>query len=173
MHVRDCGRYGEVTYSPPARPSRNILQVARGVRRVCGMDTERNSALVRRFIDEVFVGRRADAIDELLSDDFVSHTLRLPEPGRAPLKAATERVHASLSDVVFDVEDVMADGDRVAVRLTATATPTGDFMGVPAAGKRYTIGEMHWFRIKDGLIAEHWHQHDALGMMKQLGALPA
>jgi steroid delta-isomerase-like uncharacterized protein len=137
------------------------------------MDTGRNSALVRRFIDEVFVGGRTDAIDELLTDDFVSHTLRLPQPGRAPLKAATERVHASLSDVVFDVEDLMADGDRVAVRLTASGTPAGDFMGVPASGKRYTIGEMHWFRIQDGRIAEHWHQHDALGMMKQLGAFPA
>jgi steroid delta-isomerase-like uncharacterized protein len=137
------------------------------------MDTERNSVLVRRFIDEVFVAGHTDAIDELLTDDFVSHTLRLPEPGRAPLKAATERVHASLSDVVFDVEDLMADGDRVAVRLTASGTPTGDFMGVPASGKRYTIGEMHWFRVQDGRIAEHWHQHDALGMMKQLGAFPA
>ncbi len=137
------------------------------------MDTERNSVLVRRFIDDVFVGGRAETIDELLTDDFVSHTLRLPERGRAPLKAATERVHASLSHVLFDVEDVMADGDRVAVRLTASATPTGDFMGVPASGKRYTIGEMHWFRILDGRIAEHWHQHDALGMMQQLGAFPA
>lgn len=137
------------------------------------MESERNAALVRRFIDEVFAGGRTDAIDELLTDDFVSHTLRLPEPGRAPLKAATERVHASLSDVAFDVEDVVTDGNRVAVRLTASGTPKGDFMGVPAAGKRYTIGEMHWFRIQDGRIAEHWHQHDALGMMKQLGAPPA
>ncbi len=137
------------------------------------MDTERTSLLVRRFIDEVFVGGRTEAIDELLTDDFVSHTLPLPEPGRDPLKAATERVHASLSGVVFDVEDLLADGDRVAVRLTASATPTGDFMGVPASGTRYTIGEMHWFRIQDGQIAEHWHQHDALGMMQQLGAFPA
>ena len=137
------------------------------------MESERNSALVRRFIDEVFVSGRAEAIDELLTDDFVSHTLRLTEPGRAPLKAATERVHASLSDVAFDVEDLMADGDRVAVRLTASGTPKGDFMGVPAAGKRYTVGEMHWFRLAGGRIAEHWHQYDALGMMKQLEALPA
>ena len=58
------------------------------------------------------------------------------------------------------------------MRLTSSATPTGDFMGVPATGRSYTIGEIHWFRLADGKIAEHWHQHDALGLMKQLGAAP-
>ena len=137
------------------------------------MNTTDSRALVRRFVDEIFVRGRVEAIDELVAPDFVSHTFSFTDDGRSKLKAATERVHASLSDVVFDVEDVLVDGEQAVVRLTASATPIGDFMGVPAAGKRYTIGEMHWFRLRDGKVVEHWHQHDALGLMKQLGAFPA
>ena len=54
---------------------------------------------------------------------------------------------------------------------TSSATPIGDFMGVPACGRRYAIGEMHMFRIRDGQVTEHWHQHDALGLMRELGAI--
>ncbi|HEY7589648.1 MAG TPA: ester cyclase [Candidatus Limnocylindrales bacterium] len=136
------------------------------------MGAEDARALVRRFIEEVFGRGNVAAIDELVAPDFVSHTFGFTEDGPAKLKAATERVHATLSDVRFTVEDVVVEGDRVAVRLTASATPTGEFMGVPAAGKRYTIGEMHFFRVREGRVAEHWHQHDALGLMRQLGALP-
>jgi steroid delta-isomerase-like uncharacterized protein len=132
-----------------------------------------NKAVVRRFIDEVFVQGRPDSVDALVAPDFVSHTWGMTEDGQAKLRATTERVHEALADVRFEVEDMLAEGDRVAVRLTASGNPTGEFMGVPAAGKTYRIGEMHWFRLADGRIVEHWHQYDRLGMMQQLGALPA
>jgi predicted ester cyclase len=67
---------------------------------------------------------------------------------------------------------MIGEGDRVAVRLTASATQVGEFMGMPGNGKRYTIGEIHIFRVRDGQIVEHWHQFDQLGMMRQLGAMP-
>ena len=136
-------------------------------------DLEANKNLVRRFIDEVFVAGRPEAIGALVAPEFVSHTFGITEEGQAQLKVAAERVHAGLEKVEFLVEDLVAEGDRVAVRLLSSATPTGEFMGIPdAAGKRYSIGEMHFFRIADGRVAEHWHQHDALGLMKQLGAKP-
>jgi steroid delta-isomerase-like uncharacterized protein len=139
--------------------------------RTTSTDLEANRALVRRFIDEVFVAGKAEAIDELVAPEFVSHMFGITEDGPNRLKAATERVHASLEHVEFLVEDLVAEGDRVAVRLLSSARPTGEFMGVPdAAGKRYSIGEMHFFRIADGRVAEHWHHHDALGLMQQLGA---
>jgi len=136
------------------------------------MDRQSSKDLIRRFIKQVFVQGRVESINELVGPNFVSHTWWFEEDGREKLRAATERVHETLSGVEFTVDDIVAEGDRVTVRLTASATPTGDFMGVPAAGKRYTIGEMHWFRIADGQIVEHWHQQDALGLMKQLGAMP-
>ncbi len=136
------------------------------------MATDDNKQLVRRFIDEIFVAGRVEAIDELVAPDFVSHTWGFTDDGREKLRAATQHVHASLTDVAFGVEDLVAEGDRVAARVTSSATAIGDFMGVPAAGKHYTIGELHLFRVRDGMVAEHWHQHDALGLMRQLGALP-
>jgi predicted ester cyclase len=60
----------------------------------------------------------------------------------------------------------------VAVRLTSHARQVGTFMGMPPSGKDYTIGEIHIFRIQDGKVAEHWHQADFLGMLRQLGAMP-
>jgi predicted ester cyclase len=72
----------------------------------------------------------------------------------------------------MDIHDVVGEGDRVAVRLTSTAVQSGTFMGMPPTNKRYTIEELHLFRITDGRVAEHWHQGDMLGMMRQLGLMP-
>jgi steroid delta-isomerase-like uncharacterized protein len=136
------------------------------------MAIETNKAVVRRFIDEVFVAGRLDAVDDLVAPDFVPHSWPGTGPGPAELKRAMSRVFAGLSDVSMAIEDMIAEDDRVAVRLTAHAVHTGEFMGMPASGKSYTIPEIHIFRVSDGRIAEHWGQADLLGMMRQLGAMP-
>jgi steroid delta-isomerase-like uncharacterized protein len=132
-----------------------------------------NKTLVRRFIDEIFVQGRTEAVDELLADDFVGHTWPSTGHPKDDLKAAIGRTAKGLSDPRFVVEDMIAEGDQVAVRLTAEATQTGELMGMPASGKRYSIGEIHIFRVRDGKVTEHWHQFDQVSMMRQLGALPA
>jgi predicted ester cyclase len=71
------------------------------------------------------------------------------------------------------IDDLVAEGDEVVARLTATARQVGPFMGLPPSDRTYTIGEIHIFRIAGGQIVEHWHQADMLGLMRQLGALPA
>ena len=131
-----------------------------------------NKELVRRFVQEIFVDGNANAVDELVSEDFVPHTWPSTGDGRGDLKRAVERVSKGLSDAAFTIEDMIAEADRVAVRLTAGARQTGEFMGMPPSGKSYRIGEIHIFRIRDGKISEHWHQFDSMGMMSQLGALP-
>ena len=136
------------------------------------MGIETNEAVVRRFIDEVFVAGHMNAADDLVAPDFVPHSWPGTGPGPAELKRAMKRVFAGLSDVSMAIEDMIAEGDRVAVRLTAHAGHTGEFMGMPASGKAYTIPEIHIFRVSDGRIAEHWGQADLLGMMRQLGAMP-
>ena len=136
------------------------------------MGVDENKALVRRFIQEIFLAGRQDSVDELLTDDFLPHTWGRMEPGKDGLIDGIKRVSAGLSDAEMTIEDMIAEGDRVAVRLTSSASQTGPFMGIPPSGKRYTIGEIHIFRVRDGKVAEHWHQADFLGMMRQLGALP-
>jgi steroid delta-isomerase-like uncharacterized protein len=132
------------------------------------MSTDLNKRLVQRFVNEVLAAGRVEAIDELVAADFVSHTWAMTDAGRDKLTETTPQMHARLTDVEMTVDDLVAEGDQVVARLTSTAKPTGDFMGVPAAGKRYTIGEIHWFRVRDGRLVEHWHQIDGLGLMRQL-----
>lgn len=128
-----------------------------------------NKALVRRFVREIFAEGRIGSIEELVAPEFTSATFGITDDGPARLHAAAERIHGSLQDVEFAIDDLVAEADRVAVRLTASATPTGEFMGVKAAaGRRYSISEAHFFRIADGKIVEHWHLHDAQGLRKQL-----
>jgi steroid delta-isomerase-like uncharacterized protein len=136
------------------------------------MTSDDNNALVRQFIERVFERGEMAAVDDLVAEDFVPHTY----PGttdREGLKRAMERVSQGIADARFTIEDVIAEGDRVAVRLTSGATQVGEFMGMPPSGKHYAIEEIHIFRIRDGRISEHWHQFDQLGMMRQLGIMPA
>jgi steroid delta-isomerase-like uncharacterized protein len=137
------------------------------------VEADDNKAIVRRFIEEIFLGGRKDSVDELLAEDFVAHTWpsTTGDP-REDLKAAIDRAAAGLSDARFTIDDLIAEGDQVAARLTTAATHSGEFMKMPASGKRYEIEEIHWFRLRDGKVVEHWHQFDQMGMMQQLGAMP-
>jgi predicted ester cyclase len=135
------------------------------------MTIEENKALVRRFVTEIFEQGRPEAIDQLCTDDFVRHNGG--DTDREALKAAQSRVGQALADVRFTIDDEIAEGDRVAVRLTASARQVGEFMGMQPSNRAYEIGEIHIFRVRDGKVAEHWHQFDSAGMLKQLGATPA
>ena len=120
------------------------------------------------FIDRVFVHQDPAAVDDLATDDFTAHTFGPLPPGREPLKQAMARAGQGVSEPRFDIEDVIAEGDRVAVRLTTSAIHSGTFMGMPASGRRYAISEIHIFRIRDGQVAEHWHEFDRAALMRQL-----
>ena len=132
------------------------------------MTIEADKALVRRFIKEIFEQGRPEAVDELCADDFIGHTWGNAD--KEGLKAAMARVAQGLADARFSIEDEIGEGELVAVRLTASARHVGDFMGLPASGRSYEIGEIHIFRVRDGKVSEHWHQFDSAGLMKQLGA---
>jgi steroid delta-isomerase-like uncharacterized protein len=132
------------------------------------MDIDRSDGLIERFVQEVLAEGRADAVDELVAPDFHSYTWGPKGTDREGLRQAMTRMAQALSDVTFIIDDTITEGDRVAVRLTASATQTGELMGMPPTGRRYTIGEIHIFRIAGDRIVEHWHQYDQPGMMRQL-----
>jgi steroid delta-isomerase-like uncharacterized protein len=153
-------------------PGAQTLEVQRMTSTTPAIEVEAQKALVRRFIDDVFLKGDFAAVDDLMTDDFVSHTSGPGASGKDGMKQAITRVSAGLSHASMKIEDMIAEDDRVAVRLTGHAVQSGEFMGMPPSGKAYTIGEIHIFRVRDGKVAEHWHQADFLGMMRQLGALP-
>ena len=135
-----------------------------------GVSPEQNKAIAKRFIQEVFVQGNKAAADELVAPDFTPHSWGQMQPGVESLKAAQRRVMAGLSDARMTIEDVIAEGDKVALRLTSHGRHSGEFMGMPPSNREYTISEIHIFRIEDGKVAEHWRDADMLGLMQQLGA---
>lgn len=129
---------------------------------------EWNKGLVRQIIDRVFVHQEEAAIDELISEDFVPHTFGPMPPGRAGLREGMRRAGAGISDPSFEIHDMVAERDRVVARLTTGARHTGAFMGIEPTGNRYSIDEIHIFRLRDGQLIEHWHEFDKGALMAQL-----
>ena len=137
------------------------------------VSTEENKALVRRFVDEVQIQGNTDLIDEICSPEFVNHSTPpgLP-PDREGIKIVTAMFRGAFPDSYFTVEDMMAEGDKVATRKTFYGTHEGEFMGIPPSGRRVSVGLIDIVRIADGRVVEHWSMGDNLGMMQQLGAIP-
>ena len=138
-------------------------------------DIEKNNKeLVARFIDEFKNNANHDIVDELLASDFVHHLTdpRLP-PGRDAIKLLGQSIVAGFPDVQATVGELLADGDLVVERTTARATNTGEFNGIPATGNQVTWTEIHIYRLKDGKIVEQWSEIDLLGLLTQIGAIPA
>jgi predicted ester cyclase len=131
-------------------------------------EREKNKATVRRFIKDIFEGLKPEAVDELVTDDFTWHRTA-GDGDKEFLRGATSRMANALGNILFRIDDEVADGDRVAVRLTASGTATADFPGIAgSAGRRYSIEEIHIFRLRDGRVVEHWHQYDAMAQQAQL-----
>ena len=129
---------------------------------------EANKDVVREIVDRIFVHQEDKAIDELVSEDFTPHTFGPMPRGREGLREGMRRAGAGVSDAEFTINDMVAEGDRVAARMTTSARHTGPFMGIEPTGNRYSIDEIHIFRIRDGQMVEHWHAFDTASLMAQL-----
>jgi steroid delta-isomerase-like uncharacterized protein len=135
------------------------------------MSIDANKAIVRRYYDEVLNGRRPDLLDELAATDHIEHD---PLPGQGEGLEGFKRRVGTLVDAlasVFDVEDLIAEGDRVVVRWTNTGTHVGEFFGAPPTGRAFRMAGIDIHRISDGKLAEHWHVVDQFALMLQLGLL--
>lgn len=133
-----------------------------------------SAATARRLYDAINAGD-LDGFGALLADDFVEHEVT---PGLAPTKdgvlAFFRMQLAAFPDMRMQVEDVIADGAKAAVRVRYTGTHSGEFMGMPATGKGVDASLIDVFVIgDDGLVHEHWGVMDSLAMMQQIGAVPA
>ena len=135
------------------------------------MSAENERACVRLQL-EGFGGGDLSVVDELVAPSFVGHTA-LPgsPPGRDSVKTTIDWVHRAFSDVNYEIQDVFSSGDRVALRTFLSGTHTGEFMGRPPTGKRFTSEHIHIFRMHDGKIAEHWACRDDIGTLRQLGLI--
>jgi steroid delta-isomerase-like uncharacterized protein len=128
---------------------------------------------VQRTI-EIFNDGNVGLIDEIYAPDFVNRTA---QPGMAPTREGFKQwataFRTAFPDIHYTIEDSIEAGDKFVSRLTATGTMRGDFAGMPATGKHATWTEIHIVRTANGQVVEHWGLVQELGMMVQLGVIPA
>jgi steroid delta-isomerase-like uncharacterized protein len=135
---------------------------------------EENKAIVRRYLEEVWNQGRLAAIDELVAPTFVLHDNPYVAnlPGPAGVRQIFTEQSASFPDQHYTIEDVFAEGDRVAVRATFRFTHRVAVAGAAPTGKRVAVRDINLYRVVGGKIVEQWWAYDASGMLQQLGVAP-
>jgi steroid delta-isomerase-like uncharacterized protein len=137
------------------------------------MSLEENKELVRRIYGELWNERKLEVAEELIAQDAVNYdTGLLPQPfGPEEMKGTVRMVTAGFPDNRHEVEEMIAEGDKVVVRCTLTGTHEGEFMGIPPTGRSIEVSEIHVYRLEDGKAVEHRVGRDDLGAMRQLGVI--
>lgn len=137
------------------------------------MSTEENKVLGRRWIEEIWGKGNLAVVDEILASNFVFH---YAPPGVAPdregYKQTLTMYRTSSPDMHYTVDDMVAEGDKVAIRWAGKGTHRGDLMEIAPTGKKVTITGISIIRIAGGKIVEEWTEQDMLGVLQQLGVAP-
>ena len=137
------------------------------------MSVDENKALLRRLYDEVFVDWNLDVVDELIGPEFVGHEMPPgTPPGPVGFKQFYGWLRSAFPNLRYRVDDVIAEGDRVAVRWTWSCTHNGEFMGIAPTGKQASVTGMAIYRVAGGKCVERWVELGLLGLLQQLGAAP-
>jgi steroid delta-isomerase-like uncharacterized protein len=138
-------------------------------------DQERNKQLVDDFIQDLFTKGDLDAVDRYLHPDFVNHNPPFDGSPGGPegIRQAAAVVRRGCPDWHSEVHQLVAEGDLVVERFTASGTHRGEMLGVPATAQTLVLQGIQIFRIEGDRIVERWGQLDWLGLLRQLGILPA
>ncbi|MDP9260119.1 MAG: ester cyclase [Actinomycetota bacterium] len=130
-------------------------------------------SVVRRLIEEGFNACNLEAVDALTSPAIVEHQDFGPDhaPGAAGVRAVVESLHRAFPDFRLTIEDLVVDGSTVWLRMVATGTNSGSFMGHAPTGRPMRIDVFDAIRVESGLMVEHWGVPDRLGVMFQLGLM--
>jgi steroid delta-isomerase-like uncharacterized protein len=129
----------------------------------------------KRIIEEIFGAGNYEAAHELVAADAIGHDTARPEPITGPdgVIGAARGYRDAFPDLTMTANQVIAEGDYVAVRWTARGTHKGDLFGIAPTGKESTVTGITIDRWADGKLVESWTNWDTLGMLQQLGAMPA
>jgi steroid delta-isomerase-like uncharacterized protein len=133
---------------------------------------EQNKHVVRRLYEDVFGQGRLELADQLVHPEC--RDLHDPQDRRGParVKEVATMLRSAFPDQRWEIEQLVAEGDRVAMYCTWTGTHEGAFMGIPPTGRRATVPHMYLFRLDAGQVTEYAAVRDDLGMMRQLGLIP-
>jgi steroid delta-isomerase-like uncharacterized protein len=137
------------------------------------MSTETNKAIVRRFLDQVLNKRRHDLAEEFLADNVEFHGPGQSFIGLSEVKEWYTSLGSGFPDWQGTIIDMVAEGDKVAVRLNNKATHQGEMNGIPATGKTVNLESIVLYHLTNGKIDEGRLAIDQLSFMQQLGVIPA
>jgi steroid delta-isomerase-like uncharacterized protein len=138
------------------------------------MSTEENKALVRREYEQGVNQGDSGARTDVLASNYVGHFPGVPPiQGLEAFKQFTSVFFTAFPDLHTTIEDLIAEGDKVAVRQTWRGTHTGTFQGIPPTGKQVTFTSLEVYRVAGGKLAEEWVELDMLGLLQQLGVTPS
>jgi steroid delta-isomerase-like uncharacterized protein len=137
------------------------------------MSAEDNKALVRRVTEEGLNQHNPELLNELCSSTVEFHEGSRTFQGLQIYRHFLLKFFTAFPDAHFTSEELIAEGDTVAVRRTFRGTHTGSFMGIPPTGKQVTTTVMTMNRFAHGKIVEVWNNTDDLGLLQQLGVIPA
>jgi predicted ester cyclase len=137
------------------------------------MATEQNKRLARRALEEIYERGDLELADELVHPDFADHEPAHPDhpPGPESVKQTVRSLQATFGELRFEVEDEVAERDRVVQRVTMSGRHTGPLMGREPTGRTFAVRHVYIWRIAEGKLAEHWGSRDDLGLLGQLGLL--
>ena len=135
------------------------------------MSTEQNKAMLKRIFSGLNKGN-FNVIDELFAEDFVD---RYPVPGETPnkegFKIATASLRKTSPDMHWGLEDIIAEGDKVAYRFIMQGTDKGGYGGMPPTGKKVDFAGVGILRFANGKVIERWTIGDSMTLLHQLGLL--
>lgn len=131
------------------------------------MSIEQNKKLATRFYEEILNGRKMDVVDEILSPNYIDHSAAAA--GVENFKLYFAMITSVFPDIKVTIEDLFAEEDKVAVRLTIHGTQADSFRGFPARGGQATWSGMDIIHVSNGKITERWSERDFLDMLVQLG----
>ena len=138
------------------------------------MSEAANKDLAERWFDEVWNQGKESAIDELLHPEGRAYGLPTSDScliGPEGFKGVHRQFHSAFSNIHLVIEDLVAEGDKVAIRWTSIMTHTGDGFGFPATGKKGTLDGSSFLIVKDNQVMEGWNQMDLQGLMQRLQAV--
>jgi steroid delta-isomerase-like uncharacterized protein len=137
-------------------------------------EEESNKAIMRRFWD-LWEQGDVNLLDELLAPEYTNHTLATPDlpPGPEGVIEVVSMFRSAMPDLEVVIEDMIAEGDKVATRYALEGTHKGHLFGVAPTGRHLSIKSMTVERLSEGKIVEHWRVTDELDMMRQLGVSEA
>ena len=138
------------------------------------MSVEQNRAISRHFAEELFNQGKLSVADELIASDAIDHNEPPGTNCREHFKNVARMLRGAFPDLHMQVEDLVAEGDRVALRITISGTHNGPapFAGIPPSGKSFKIQQMRFARFANGQMTDSWAVIDMFSWMQQLGAMP-